>query len=91
MNCISDWSLVGFVSIWVVLDLIICVLWSGFDPFILDKTETLDEQNTMPVQIVKEFCKSNYPLYWLIALITPKTIITLASFLLALSTHMDRK
>jgi hypothetical protein len=85
--------LVGFVSLLVVIDLLVCIVWRITDPLIPAQTPTLNAIGSEDefVISVQTACHSNYEIYWYIALLTPKVIVLIASFFLALSTQMNIK
>lgn len=91
IRCVSDRSLFGLVSILVVIDVLMCIVWSIVDPLQVRQEKRLDEKKTMPALIVNRVCHSNHPIYWSLVLIIPKIFIMLASFLLAVSTKIERK
>ena len=94
IKCLSNSVLAGFVSILVIVDLLICIMWNTIDPLkpLVTKSSPLTQDSDIVV-LVKEECHSSEKLiyYWLVVLLLPKVLLTLASFLLALSTNMSRK
>ena len=88
---INDSFLAGFVTILVTVDLCMCVVWIITDPLIPTTEKILNLQNNEAVILLREECRSHYTVYWLIVLLSPKAVLTLASFLLALSTRFNRR
>ena len=91
IKCIKNHFLVGFVIIFISLDIVVCISWHCVDSAKPSRTDWLGLLGSKPTKFVKENFESNYSIYWLTALMIPKVILTLASFLLALSTHMNIK
>ena len=69
-----------------------CISWHCVDSVSLaEQIAWLRLLGSKPIKFVKENSESNYSIYWLTALMIPKVILTLASFLLTLLTHMNIK
>ena len=90
---IKDRILVGFVSLLVVIDLFVCIVWRITDPLVPMQARTLNAIGSEDELVisVQTACHSNYEIYWYTTLITPKVIVIIASFFLALSTQMNVK
>ena len=85
--------LVGFVSMLVVIDLLVCIIWRITDSLIPELTQTLNRIGSKDELVisVQTVCRSNYEIYWYCILIAPKVVMIIASFFLALSTQMNIK
>ena len=88
---VNDSFLAGFVSILVILDLFICITWNIIDPLKPKSKKRPEMQGNEIVLLVEDDCHSEYTIYWVVVLLSPKVVLTVASFLLALSTRMNRK
>lgn len=88
---IQGYHLFGFVCILATVDSLICIVWYFIDPFTLLRTKTHDTESEKPLLIVKEICHSYNTVYFFIALLIPKGMVTLASFLMAVSTNINIK
>ena len=91
MRFIKGYYLFGFVSILVFIDSTICLLWYFIDPFTLSQTKWDDTEDGHPFLAVKETCHLKYATYFYVSLLIPKIAVTLASFLLAMSTNIKKK
>lgn len=91
IKCAKNYFIIGFVSILVVLDANLCVIWHVVDPLTPVRSEQLEIIEDELVKTVKDVCTSEYTIYWLISFLSPKVLLTLASFSLAISTRMDIK
>ena len=83
--------LVGFVTILVATDLGVCILWRTVDPLLPRRSEIVDIIDNETTIIISEVCTSKYSVVWLVILLVPKVLLTLASFISAISTKFKRK
>ena len=70
-----------------------CIVWRITDLLIPIQTQTLNAIGSEDelVILVQTTCHSDYEIYWYIVLLTPKVIVIIASFFLALSIQMNIK
>ena len=85
--------LFGFTSILVVTDFLVCISWRIVDPLTPILTQMLNtiQREGEQVVLTQAACHSNYEVYWFVALLTPKVLVIISSFFLALSTQMTVK
>ena len=88
---IQGYYLFGFVCILAIVDSFICLLWHLVSPFMLSRTEKIysDTESEDPVLLVEETCQSSYTVYFLSILLLPKTLVTIASLYMALTTNIN--
>ena len=87
IKCMKTYSLAGLVSIFVVTDVILCILWGVLDPLTPTPMEHFGIVNNNPSIITEDLCQSQFSLIWALTPFVPKVLLSLASFALALSTH----
>ena len=75
------------------MDFLVCIIWRIVDPLIPILTQMLNTIGSEDEQVVsiQTVCNSSYEIYWYAALLTPKVVVIIVSFFLALSTQMNIK
>ena len=91
IQSINKYLLVGFVIILIIFDIVVSVIWQSVDPFHFHRFDHPLRNSEPFIIIVSETIESKHPEYWLTFLILPKVALTIASFLLALSTKINIK
>lgn len=89
IKSIKSYFLIGFVTVLVLVDILLCVALYAVDRLQPTQTKRLDIISNELVIMVKKVCISQFTIYWLIAFLSPKVVLTVASFLLAFSTRMN--
>ncbi len=86
---LSDQSLVAAVTVLVIIDCVICIIWNAYDPWMLSKTfgeihDIGDEQ----IVVAHLTCSCNYDIYWIAVIAAYKGVIAL---LLVIFSVLNRK
>ncbi len=88
---LSDNSLVMFVTILLLVDIVICVTWSLYDPWVIQIIETPSTKG-VPTLFVTSDCQCNHVTAWVIAISLYKgTIMILLVALSIMNRRIKRK
>ena len=82
--------LITCLSIFIIIDLSVCVLWRIIDPLLPVRSENLGIIDNEVQIITREVCTSKFSALWLGILLGPKLLLIVASFTLAISTKLKR-
>ena len=93
MKFFSNSWLGVFVIALVVCDTFVCILWCSTDLLMPKQSREIGyvSANEFPVITVNEVCYSKFTIYWLMLLFTPKGVLILCSFILALLTRINKE
>ena len=93
IRLMSKKLLVGVVIFLVLLDVIVCTIWTSTDRLKLSRGNKLlhFDADEYPVIAVYDSCDSKHIFYWVGVLLAPKVALTLSSFFLALFTRFNIK
>ena len=83
----------SIVIILASLDVLVCLIWALIDRLEINTKRTMQllQGEEFPVVVVYDRCSSKFEIYWLIVLFSPKVVLTLGSFFLALLTRFSMK
>ena len=90
---LSDPVLGGVVGVFVLIDIVICLVWVSVDPLTSTKTTKLQVSSDEKLPTIDETvtCESTWLIYWSAVFIGYKCLITATAFVLAIFTRIKKK
>lgn len=90
---LSDPVLGGVVGVFVLIDIVVCLVWVSVDPLTSTRTAKIQVPSgeELPTVDVTVACESTWLIYWSAVFIGYKCLITATAFVLALFTRIKKK
>lgn len=89
---ITDNALIVFVIFLLIIDLMICLVWTLYDPFITEQREFLHRgSNTIPSVILDSSCNCRYFTQWVAAVTVYKGIVAVVLVVLSFLNRKIRR
>ena len=92
-KAMTDPVLGGAVGALVVIDLLMCMIWTTMDPLTstVEVKTQMSQESELPIIITTVTCQSNWLVYWVCVQIAYKCVLTGCSTILAMFTRIKKE